>query len=438
MEKVLIISYFFPSCNLTAANRVRSWAQYFHESGIYPVIVTREWKDHDPTEFGRLQPCGTKMRHVKNEEYEAYYMPYKPNLRDRIFLRSQNYRLLGLVSKVLTFIQIFLEKLFIRAIPYNNIYDQAKKILEEDSIDCLIISANPFEQFHLGYKLKKKFRDIKYIADFRDDWNTNPLLHENQNSLPKKLIHWYNKHFEKRWLSLSDMMTAAAQSYGERLNEFHGKPFEVVVNGYKNELDEIKKSHTQPLDKNTFVMSYSGLIYNNQDFSLIVEALEHHARSKPHINFRLVFIGGLAYRTSNSILRYKNEALSNLSVEYTEFLDWEVNAGKLMASDALLMTPYGQLKGVLPSKTFEYMGTGKPIILYPSDGSIIEELLLNSGLGLIPKTSEELIDQIENLINAKSQHLTLPSPGKEEFINQFSRRKQASKMANIIRELCAE
>ena len=46
MQKVLIISYFFPPCNLTASQRVVSWAKYLHKSGYYPIIITRKWEKH--------------------------------------------------------------------------------------------------------------------------------------------------------------------------------------------------------------------------------------------------------------------------------------------------------------------------------------------------------------------------------------------------------
>jgi len=438
MEKVLIISYFFPPGNLTAVNRSGSWAKYFHKFGIYPIIITREWEGHELSESGRLESCGEQVRHVNGDGHEVYYMPYRANLRDRIFLRSKTIRPLALLSKLLTFLHLILEKFLLAAIPYHNIYSQAKKVIQEEDIKCLIISANPFEQFLLGYRLKKKFKHLKYITDFRDDWTTNPLLHDTKKSLPARIIHKYNRIFEKRWISVADLIVAAAPAYGKRLNQLHNKPFKVIVNGYRNELENIKASYKKPVNPDTFVISYSGLIYDNQDFSLILDALKYHARNRPQMDFQLVLIGGLAYRTGNPIMQYSDDTIPNLSVKYTEFLDWEVNIDKLLSSDVLLMTAYGQIKGVLPSKTFEYMGTGKPVILYPSDKDIIEELLKKSGLGFTPRTAPEMIEVLERFIAGKSDGTTSPVAPNQEFINELSRQVQAEKMVQIIHELCAE
>lgn len=46
MKKVLIISYFFPPCNLTASQRSMGWARYLREQGWDPIVVTRNWEQH--------------------------------------------------------------------------------------------------------------------------------------------------------------------------------------------------------------------------------------------------------------------------------------------------------------------------------------------------------------------------------------------------------
>ena len=55
MEKVLIISYFFPPCNLTASRRALNWAQNLREFGYDPIVITRKW-DHEiknPSDLGK-------------------------------------------------------------------------------------------------------------------------------------------------------------------------------------------------------------------------------------------------------------------------------------------------------------------------------------------------------------------------------------------------
>ena len=42
-KKVLILSYFFPPCNLPASQRSYGWATQLHEYGYHPIIITRNW-----------------------------------------------------------------------------------------------------------------------------------------------------------------------------------------------------------------------------------------------------------------------------------------------------------------------------------------------------------------------------------------------------------
>ncbi|MFM7666825.1 MAG: glycosyl transferase family 1, partial [Bacteroidota bacterium] len=60
MKKVLIISYFFPPCNLTASNRIAGWKKHLPEFGIYPIIVTRNWTGSELTAEERLMDSGSE------------------------------------------------------------------------------------------------------------------------------------------------------------------------------------------------------------------------------------------------------------------------------------------------------------------------------------------------------------------------------------------
>jgi hypothetical protein len=44
MEKILIISYFFKPCNMTAANRTTYWSENFYRYNLYPIVITRKWE----------------------------------------------------------------------------------------------------------------------------------------------------------------------------------------------------------------------------------------------------------------------------------------------------------------------------------------------------------------------------------------------------------
>ena len=88
-KKVLIISYFFPPCNLTASQRTYNWGKYFKEFGYDPIIITRKWDYpiNTPSDIGKSSRS-MDIEVLVNEKYKVYNMPYKSSLKDRIFEKN--------------------------------------------------------------------------------------------------------------------------------------------------------------------------------------------------------------------------------------------------------------------------------------------------------------------------------------------------------------
>jgi hypothetical protein len=174
MQRILIISYFFPPCNLTASQRVYSWANLLKEKGYAPTVITRNWDIPIKSSEDVLKSTGKKNKYECNECYESIYVPYKASLRDRIYIKLAGSKLQGL-SKIFTLIELFFENYSTRFIAHRNIYLEARKFLKKNpDVTKVIISANPFNLFFFGFLLKKEF-NIEWIADYRDDWNTTEL-----------------------------------------------------------------------------------------------------------------------------------------------------------------------------------------------------------------------------------------------------------------------
>ena len=91
MNKVLIISYFFPPCSLTAANRALYCAKYLKDYGYEPIVVTRKW-DHEiksPADMGKSSFEQEKLID-EQDGYKVIYVPYKGSRKDRLFIENLN------------------------------------------------------------------------------------------------------------------------------------------------------------------------------------------------------------------------------------------------------------------------------------------------------------------------------------------------------------
>lgn len=155
MEKILIISYFFKPCNMTSANRTSYWSDNFYKFDLYPLVISRKWEKEINVLSDSSHKTTNGIEVDKNEKRTIYYLPYKGNLRDSIISKYGINRF-QLLRKALSFIELFFQNFFIYFLPYNNFYQQSRKLLLEDKqIKKIIISGNPFQQFFIGYLLKK-------------------------------------------------------------------------------------------------------------------------------------------------------------------------------------------------------------------------------------------------------------------------------------------
>jgi len=427
MKKVLIISYFFPPCNLTAAQRIGSWEKYLHEYGFYPIIITRNWEGKELSEKQRLQDSGDEIRIVKSERSEIHYMPYKSSWRDYFFIRSDKNIFFKLMSKVLTMKMLFLQNFTLRAIPYRNLYTQARAILQNDAeIEHLIISGNPFEQFHFGYLLKKEFPKLKWIADYRDDWTTTELI--SSRGFLQNIIHAIEKKSESKWLSNASMFTSVSSYYVSKIKNVTQKEGKVLYNGFNEEL--LKISHTTNLD--SFHITYNGSLYATQEIEVFLKAFivlvdKYGSKIKIKANFP-----GLAYdvnqekRVKDLLNGYEEFYFISDRIPKNEVIDIQA------ASDILLMVSHKNVKGIPSSKLFEYIGLRKNILLCPSDNDVLEEII--QGVGKVAYTSESCFEILEGLILSKI------GGNKKQFavksdIEKYSSKTQVQKLSKFLKDL---
>ena len=148
LKKVLIISYFFPPCNLTASQRAFGWSKYLKKYGYKPIVVTRSWDNNIKFPEDVLTKSGAELRYEKTEDFEVYQLPYRPGIRDKIFTQFSGNPLQNL-SKPLTIINEFISQYSTVCIPHRNMFVKAEQIIKEQGITKMIISGNPFDQFFL-------------------------------------------------------------------------------------------------------------------------------------------------------------------------------------------------------------------------------------------------------------------------------------------------
>jgi hypothetical protein len=426
MKKVLIISYFFPPANFVGGERAASWAKFLHESGYYPIIITRQWNNGQKNTYEKIKDNNYELE--KHANYEVHRLPYQRILRDKLFAYKNP--IFVILRKFLTLFDVFMSCVSIHFINYRNLYYKASELIESDKdIDSVVISGMPFESFYFGYKLKKKFPNIKWIPDYRDEWTT--FQDTDSEGWIFHLILKYNRYFEKKWTSNCDFFITVSDNWVENIGRFIQKTGYSVMNGY----DEV--SLTQDLietSENDFVICYNGTIYPLQNFEIFANALLILINKYENkINLKVKFIG--CDENEKKILEIKK-----ITGKHSGIIDVSPRVPKdsllkqLKNSDLMLMTNYGKVRGWYPVKMFDYYMVRKPILLCPSDGDCIEKFIIETNSGFIANDIESCVEKLSLLIEQKIKGQPIIQNFNEERGKFYSRQNQARILADLLKK----
>lgn len=425
MKKILIISYFFPPCNLTASQRVASWAKHLNKSGYYPIIVTRKWEKH----IQSFKDChytttnGTNIE--KHDYYEVHYNPYKANLRDRLHTKNK----FVLLKRFLSLMEIIFQNFSFSACPFSNIYDHANQLIQEkQDISAIIVSGNPFIQFRFGYHLNESF-NIPWVADYRDAWTTSTINNIGENKI-NSLINKYHRFFEKKWIKTASLITASSGPVGKSISKITGVPSSAIFNGF--EPSDFQDYESTLKNKNFFQIAYIGTLYEGQDISIFIRAFKKFIDQKK-AKTKIIFPGldlDVIQRKRIEKLMFGYESFYRTSsrVPKSEILKIE------KSSHLLLHVAWKGYDGIIASKIYEYIGSGTKVLVVPGDKGSIDKIVTEANCGFIFNNVETtfnfLCDQYEKfkLNEIDESSLSISS-------DQFTRENQAKMLGKILDKL---
>ncbi len=427
MKKVLIVSYFFPPCNLTAAQRPGSWYKYLPEFGFSPIVVTRNWTGKELTEEERLVDSGESLTIIKSTNAEIHYLPYRSSLRDVSFIKSNKNIFFSFLSKCLTALNLFFHNYSVRFIPYNNLYYHSRQVLKDNpDISFLVISGNPFEQFFFGHLLKNEFPNLKWVADFRDEWTTSEII---EFGVLKKWLWKFQRFSEIKWVKNASLITGNTNHAVSKLAAFHQKPTKKLLNGF----DFVSAPSQIVSSPNTLKIVHNGTLYPTQDISVFIQGIKQV--DIPEDFSVEVYFPGIKIMPNVAQIVEAGFKGSNIKLvlsnrlQQKEVMELQANA------DLLLMVAHKSRKGIVGSKLYEYIGLQKTILLCPTDDDELEETIEETNLGIVASDEQSVKKVIEQLIALKRSNTSITKEPNLEAVNKYTRKSQAQLLASYLNEL---
>lgn len=384
MNKVLIVTYYWPPSGGAGVQRWLKFAKYLPGSGWQPVILT---VDPEYASYPQLDkelqnevPAGLEIYYAKSSTgvFSAYKkLTGKNEIPYGGFANESNP---GLIQKFLRFIRgnFFLPDA--RAGWNRYATKTALQIIKEQNIRYVITTSPPHSTQLIGLKLKKKL-NIKWIADLRDPWTDIYYSGEMfQTSLAKRK----NRMLESQVLLSADRVIATCNN---TRNLFRSKlkgsgqaeKVVTVTNGF--DPDDFINITAVP---QTFTITYIGTIAKNYDIDVLTKAIDYCSKKNGQ-SINLCFVGRTDEYTAGILRGNKNIFLSLVPyVEHRKAMEYLAGSAAL-----LLVIPSGsKIAEMIPGKLFEYLASGRPIIAIGPHDSDVAEILRETGGGKIFERNE--------------------------------------------------
>jgi len=411
MNKVLIVTYYWPPSGGAGVQRWLKFSKYLPEFGWEPIILTvdPEFAAYPVTDFSLKEdlPSSIKVYSTPAINYFGIYKKDISKIPSAGFANSIDNTLKG---KLLRFIRgnFFLPDP--RKGWNKYAYKKACELIETEGIKNIITTSPPHSTQLVGLKIKKKYPALNWIADLRDPWTDIYYYKQFYPTFFSKLI---DLGYEESVLRKADKIITVGASlknlFSAKVKGIESKT-EVITNGYDK--DDFSGMIAETPSK--FTITYVGTLSDIYPVDGFLNAL--YSFKEKGNEFILRFIGTVSQKQKDLIQSKTGASIVEFIpyVDHTEAIKYMLNTSVLL----LIIPDHQSNKSIITGKLFEYLASGKPIVcLGPADGDAaviieitghgitfsyadskgISEYLstLISGISIIEKRSPEVFSRME-------------------------------------------
>lgn len=262
---------------------------------------------------------------------------------------------------------------------YANIIQIIKTRSIKKKYNLIYCSYKPSSAIWLGIFAKIYTKSI-LIVEYRD--LMSPFGDRDLSSIQRRLLSWIDHHIELFLLKFVNNIIVVSDTQHAEFKSAFGRECVVVMNGIDGELVSIEHSYNDYLSDRTVNIGYAGQLSKRRRLS------------------SLCFVDG----------KYTLQLMSRESpydyglprdIECTEhgFLEEKQMNAILNSCDCFLLIEGigNSSKGNIPSKVFQYIKFGKPILFYGNPESDVATILRNAGLLIIIPNEGQSINLVAEL-----------------------------------------
>lgn len=427
--KVLIVTFWFPPANVIGAIHVGKLARYLDRRGHDVRALTTDFAEDRslPLEIPR-----ERVIYTDYAERRSWFSFIGRSFRNRSNLALDGIRAgdpvdagapRGPLWRRLR--RHYLGLIHIpdmRAAWMKTAIPAGRRLIEEWRPDIIYASAPPYTGLIVASRLARDFR-VPWVAGLRDLWVDNPYYQEPGWRRPVDAI------LELWTLRNAARLVTVSPIWAEQLRRRHGKPTDVIYNGYAAE--DFPPSPERAVPGEVLTIRYLGSIYPGfRDPSALFSAialLPQTLRRRVLVEFygddcEAVLDAATAHNVTDAVAVRSR-------VSYRQALELQMRA------DVLLLLQWNDRRdeGNLPAKLFEYLYARRPILFIGYEGGIAAQLVTERGAGLVSNSPAQIAAQLQAWIAGKQL-------GRFERLDAsvccgLSREEQYRKLENLFAEI---
>ena len=426
MKKVLIISYYWPPSGGSGVQRWLKFAKYLPKFNWKPIIYTPENPYFDLMDNSLIAEIPNEVEVIKTKIWEPYY------LKDKIFGKSKNSQTSGLINNTFTFKNYFFN--WIRGnffVPDPKIFWVKKSIkfllkyINKNNIEYIVSTGPPHSMHLIALGLKKKNKNLKWIADFRDPWSKLDLLDNFHLSYFAKNK---NKLLEKNVLSKANLILTVSEKWKDDFKKLGANNVKVITNGYD---DSDFTNYTSKIPKEKFVIGHYGLINHLRNPKNFWKALDEICLENKDFSKKLeIHLSGNIDK--NIINEISNYSAINSKVKILGYLSHKEVIDAYTNTSLLLVLLFNSKSGLgnHPAKLFECIACKKQFFVFGPENSDTQKLLNKTKIGEYLLYSDNIENLKEKIIKAYNNQSV-----NYKFSNDFSREKLTLNLADTLNKI---
>jgi len=423
-RRVLIVSFFYPPDPAVGGRRVAKFVQYLPDFGWAPTVLTARtvadtWsaKTAGPVHATRFVSPWKLIPTPGAEQQSDEPIALRERLgRGGPFARG----LYTAMRHVLPMSSVRMPDATLGWVPFA--VGEGRRLLASDRFDAILSSSGP-PSSHLVAARLQRYSGLPWVADYRDLWSDNAW------DARVRPFRWLESHFERAVLRRASRITTVAPGWANRLSALHGKPADVVYNGF--DPDDYPATARRG---SGFVITYVGtLIRPQQNPEPLFAAVAQLAR-RPDLDldaagFQIELLGTAAGAIAGLAERHSVERW----VRHVPAVPYRESLARQATATALLFLGWQDpAAGWLSAKLFEYLGAGRPVLAVGPPGGEPSRILQECGMPDLSDDPGQIAARLASWLEEFARSGTVRLEPDKEAIARYTRRAQTGRLARLL------